>query len=330
MATAPNLSEFALIERYFRPLSHPSEFVQCGIGDDCAVLSVPAGEELLISVDTLVEGVHFPVGYAPDLLARRALAVCVSDLAASGAEPQAFTLALCLPELNESWLSRFSAALAEDAGRYGAVLVGGDTTRGPLCITLQVMGTAPRGKALLRSGAQPGDRIYVSGTLGDARAALDFLDSSAPSAAQDFCLQRYHTPEPRLALGAALRGVASAALDVSDGLAADLGHILAASGVGARLDAARLPLSPALRELYPLDSAKIDSVPVAWRYALSGGDDYELCFTAPVDQRKTVAALAESLSIAISEIGEIESDEGLRCADAGGAAVVLAPGYQHF
>lgn len=319
-----------MIERFFRPLSRHTEVVQRGIGDDCAVLSVPAGEELLISVDTLVEGVHFPANYPPAQLARRALAVCASDLAASGAQPRAFTLALCLPELNAPWLEQFSAALAADAAAYDMVLVGGDTTRGPLCITLQVMGTAPRGTALLRSGAQPGDRIFVSGTVGDARAALDFLSVVQASASQQYCLERYHSPQPRLALGMALRGIASAALDISDGLAADLGHILTASGVGARVEVDRLPVSAALRQLYPEGSARVDGMPVAWRYALSGGDDYELCFTAAPEQRNSIEALAQSLSIAITEVGEIVADSGLRCVDSNGAAVSPAAGYQHF
>ncbi len=319
MSSAETLSEFALIERFFRPLSAESAFLRCGIGDDCAVLAPAVGEELLLSVDTLVESVHFPEHYPAEALARRALAVCVSDLAAAGASPRAFTLTLTAPQLDEVWLAGFSATLAAEAARYGMALAGGDTTRGPLCITLQVMGVAPRGAALLRSGAKLGDRIYVSGTLGDARAALAVLDVNEPDADQQQWLRRYHQPEPRLALGQALRGIASAAIDISDGLAADLGHILRCSGVGATVRLASLPLSAALA-----------GHPSALDYALSGGDDYELCFTAPPQHAAAIAALAETLQLPLSYIGDIAAEPGLRCIDAQGGDYCPAAGYQHF
>ena len=319
MSGAGGLSEFALIQRFFQPLSKASAFVRCGIGDDCAVLSPAAGEELALSVDTLVEGVHFPHDYPPSMLARRALAACVSDLAAAGAEPRAFTLALTLLENGSDWLAAFSHALADDAAHYGMSLVGGDTTRGPLCLSFQVMGSVPVGGALLRSGAKPGDDIYVSGSLGGARAALDYLDSDSPDARQQACLERYHRPQARVALGVALRGIASAAVDISDGLAADLGHILNASGAGGRLMLGALPIHPAIKDL----SAARD-------YALSGGDDYELCFTAPAEQRESIAALSVSLGLPLTCVGGIVPGDGLSCIDENGQACSVGAGYQHF
>ena len=318
MAGAGELSEFALIQRFFQPLSTTSAFVRCGIGDDCALLSPAAGDELALSVDTLVEGVHFPNNYPADHLARRALATCVSDLAAAGATPRAFTLALTLPESRSDWLSAFSAALAQEAARYSMSLVGGDTTRGPLCLSFQVMGAVPNGKALLRSGARPGDDIYVSGDLGGARAALDYLELAAPNEAQQACLERYHRPQARVALGEALRDIASAAVDISDGLAADLGHILSASDVGARLRLQQLPVLAAIAEL-----------PEARDYALSGGDDYELCFTAAPAHRETLMALSAELHLPLTRIGDIVAQGGLQCVDAKGAAAANL-GYQHF
>ncbi|MEE2651242.1 MAG: thiamine-phosphate kinase [Pseudomonadota bacterium] len=318
--TTPNRpGEFALIERFFKPLSRTTPFVRHGIGDDCAVLSPAADEELVLSVDTLVEGVHFPRHYAPAKLAVRSLAVCISDLAAAGAHPEAFTLALTAPELNESWLAEFSRVLAAEAERYGVSLVGGDTTRGPLCLSLQVMGSVPRGQALLRNGARPGDLVYVSGELGGARAALDYLETLSPTDAQQSYLQRYHSPLPRLALGQALRGVANAAVDISDGLVADLGHILRASGVGATIYTDRLPVAMGLRDV----AKGVD-------YALSGGDDYELCFTVPEEYQAHLRALEKTLALPLHCIGEVVDGAGLKCLDAEGVVYETAAGYQHF
>ncbi|CAA0079561.1 Thiamine-monophosphate kinase [Zhongshania aliphaticivorans] len=319
-------SEFDIIQRYFREgagriSAAQAERVRCGIGDDCAVLSLPAGDEMLLSVDTLVESVHFPANYSPQLLARRALAVCVSDLAASGASPMAFTLALTLPAVDEDWLAAFSSSLADAAAEFGMILVGGDTTRGPLCLSLQVMGSAPAGQALLRSGAQVGDAIFVSGHLGDANAALAFLntESSELLPSQRELLARYHAPVPRLALGQKLRNLATAAIDISDGLVADLGHILKASGVAGVIRLSDLPISAALAE----HGGSIDS-------ALSGGDDYELCFTAPASRRAEVVALAQTLNVALTEIGSIQAGSGLRCFDAQNNVYTPVGGYQHF
>ncbi|MDF1692276.1 MAG: thiamine-phosphate kinase [Zhongshania sp.] len=321
-------SEFQLIQHYFKAgaaaaLAQPNSPVRCGIGDDCAVLALPAGAELLVSVDTLVESIHFPQNYPSDMLARRALAVCVSDLAACGATPLGFTLALTLPNVDEPWLASFANALVVAAREYDIALVGGDTTRGPLCLSLQVMGSAPAGAAILRSGACAGDLVYVSGQLGDARAALDYLNKAAHelSAAEQALLDRYHAPTPRLALGQKLRGLATAAVDVSDGLAADLGHILSASGVAAVLHTENLPLSPALTET---------CAERAIEFALSGGDDYELCFTVPAKHREAVAALSAELNLALTEIAYIEAGEGLTCYRADGSVFTPAAGYQHF
>ena len=319
-------TEFDIIQRYFREGAGKvsdahAKTIRCGIGDDCAVLAIPAGEELLLSVDTLVESVHFPKAYSPALLARRALAVCVSDLAASGASPLAFTLALTLPVVDENWLSEFSAALAQTASEFGVVLVGGDTTRGPLCMSLQVMGSAPAGQALLRSGAQIGDLIYVSGSVGDAHAALACLDQAPQNLNDDqrYLLARYHAPTPRLALGFKLRNLATAAIDISDGLAADLTHIVNASGVAAVLNLQNLPISPALQRT----GDAVDS-------ALSGGDDYELCFTVPASRRADIAVLGKSLNLALTEVGYIEAGSGLRCYDAQQNLYSPRGGYQHF
>ncbi|MBB5186498.1 thiamine-monophosphate kinase [Zhongshania antarctica] len=322
------VSEFQLIQQYFKAgaaaaQACPNSPVRCGIGDDCAVLALPAGDELLVSVDTLVESVHFPANYPSDLLARRALAVCVSDLAACGATPLGFTLALTLPKVDEPWLAGFADALAVAAAEFGIVLVGGDTTRGPLCLSLQVMGSAPAGTAILRSGARPGDLVFVSGQLGDARAALAYLDKPLAqlSAAETALLARYHSPEPRLALGQQLRGLASAAVDISDGLAADLGHILNASGVAAVLYTEHLALSAALTET---NSER------AIEFALSGGDDYELCFTVPAEHREAVVALSAELNLRLTEVGYIDIGEGLACYAADGGVITPAAGYQHF
>lgn len=324
------LSEFELIDRYFRrgDLSESSANatagavpVTLGIGDDCALLTLPPGEQLLLSVDTLVEGVHFPRHFNPADLARRALAVCVSDLAACGAQPLAYTLALTLPDVSEAWLAPFADSLHSTADRYGIRLVGGDTTKGPLTLSLQVMGSAPPGAALLRRGARPGEAIYLSGFPGEARAALDLLGRDSLNADQTQLMQRYLAPEPRLQLGLALRGVATAAVDVSDGLAADLGHILVASGVAATLYAEQLPISPGLAR--QAGARALD-------YVLGGGDDYELCFTAPDERHEQVMRISRELGLPIHQIGRVDAGVGLRCLDSAGQALALPDGYRHF
>lgn len=320
------MGEFELIRQYFMPLArlHGSHCVVVGPGDDCAVQRVPSGFDLVFSIDTLVEGVHFPLNYRPDYLAWRTLAVAASDLAAMGADPSCFTLALTLPEVNEPWLRDFARGLGEAAQSFGLALAGGDTTRGPLTLSVQVHGLVERGSAICRSGAKPGDLIVVSGPLGDAGAALDYLEADGslevqnPTTDEQCVLQRYHHPQPRLKLGAALKHLATAAIDVSDGLLADLNHILEASAVGANIERPRIPISPALARLK--GGAAIE-------YALHSGDDYELCVTIA---QANWASAPQSLRQQLTVIGVIESAPGLRL---DGTAVMSgseAVGFDHF
>ena len=316
------IGEFALIEKYFTGIGR-SPNVDLNVGDDCALLAPPSGQQLAISVDTLVANVHFPAEADPALIAHKALRSNLSDLAAMGAEPLAFTLALTLPSSDERWLAEFSRGLRACAEEFGIALIGGDTTRGPQhVITIQVLGLIPNGTALLRSGARPGDAIFVTGTLGDARAALACLTIAENTLGEDqrYFLQRYYTPAPRVELAQALRGIASAAIDISDGLSADLGHILACSGVGARIETEKLPLSSALRKL-----------PHALPYALHGGDDYELCFTADKNRTVDIVALAQQCATSITQIGEIGAEPGLLARTANGDWQPIATaGYTHF
>ncbi len=325
MAQTP-LGEFDLIQRFFKDRfaehSRLFEGVALGIGDDCAILSLPPGQELVVSVDTLNQGVHFPENSPAEKLARRALACAVSDLAAMGAKPLGFTLCLSAPQLSASWLEAFSSGLYAAAQDFSIALVGGDTTRSEqLSLSVQVMGSVAQGRALRRSGANPGDQIFVSGKVGDARAALDFLDRPTGENAEYF-LNAYWSPVPRLLLGQSLVGLASAAIDISDGLLADLNHILQASGLGAKIDLDKIPRSS------PLAAAYGDAV--AQDYALSGGDDYELCFTVPVDRVQQLARLTERSGLQLTHIGEIEAAPGLRAANAAQQALLNIRGYTHF
>jgi thiamine-monophosphate kinase len=316
------IGEFALIEKYFTDIGH-SPSVNLSVGDDCALLTPPPGQQLAISVDTLVADVHFPARGDPALIAQKALRCNLSDLAAMGATPLAFTLALTLPSADENWLAEFSSGLRACAKEFDIALIGGDTTRGPqYIVTIQVIGLIPNGFALLRSGAKSGDAIFVTGTLGDARAALDYLTLPEPqlNAQQRFFLQRYYTPTPRLKLAQALRDIASAAIDVSDGLSADLGHILERSAVGAQIDIEKLPLSSALRH-------SVD----ARRFALHGGDDYELCFTANNNRTDDIVRLAQQHATPIARIGEIIAGSGLCARTANGDVIpITAASYTHF
>ena len=311
------MGEFELIRKYFQPLADGSgqDQLLLGPGDDCAIQRVSPGLDLVFSVDTLVEGVHFPSGYSPDYLGWRALAVAVSDLAAMGASPVCFTLALTLPDANQGWLKPFSEGLARASKAFGIALAGGDTTRGPLTISIQVHGTVESGRALYRSGAKPGDLICVSGTLGAAGAALDYLAAPAPSPAQLALLSRYHFPQPRLSLGQQLAGCASSAIDISDGLLADLGHILDASGAGARIDTGRIPM---MAELVALKGENARDL------ALGAGDDYELCITIPPE---TFGTLDDSVARELTVIGKITSEPGLQLS---GPAPGGIKGYDHF
>ena len=312
------MGEFELIRQFFQPLAAAggSNQLLLGPGDDCAIQRVPPGRDLVFSVDTLVEGVHFPEHYSPFNLGWRSLAVATSDLAAMGAVPVCFTLALTLPEANEDWLSDFAEGLAKASAAFGITLAGGDTTRGPLTLSLQVHGTVKEGEALRRSGAAPGDLICVSGTLGDAGAALAFLDAPSPSDMERAVLAQYHFPQPRLTLGQQLVGYASAAIDVSDGLLADLQHILDASNVGARVQVNKVPMSGALRNLEGNKAVNL---------ALTAGDDYQLCVTIAPEQW---ARLPGSVQAELTVIGQIEASPGLRLD--GGQENVQAQGFDHF
>ena len=318
------LNEFALIRQYFTGLGE-GRGVALGVGDDCALLDVPAGQQLAVTVDTLVAGVHFPDGAAPGDIARRALRVNLSDLAAMGAEPRWFTLALTLPAAEEPWLEAFAAALAEDAQQFQCALVGGDTTAGPLALSIQMMGLAPPGQALTRAGARAGDDVYVTGSLGEGAAALQLFapECAFPEAVTRQLHERFYRPMPRLREGVLLRPLASAAIDISDGLLADLGHIGESSGLGAEIDLSRLPLAPWL--------SAVTSTEQLQHWAINGGDDYELCFTAPTESRAQLQALIASGELAATRIGCMTPELGVRCLDAKRRPVTVdSAGYQHF
>jgi thiamine-monophosphate kinase len=318
------MGEFDLIDRYFR---RPVTRNALGIGDDCALLSPAPGMQLAVSCDMLVEGRHFLPTVDPFKLGHKALAVNLSDLAACGAKPVAFTLALAMPVADEDWLEPFSRGLLALADHHACELVGGDTTRGPLNICITVFGEVPRGRALLRSGARDGDDIYVSGTLGDARLALEVFRGtlSIPAEAFEAARGRMEQPTPRVALGQALRGIASAAIDVSDGLLGDLGHVLKQSGVGARVETeVAAALMGAAASAIPDAQCRID-------YVLAGGDDYELVFTAPADQRDAVQAASQASGTRVTRIGRIEAQPGLRLVDGAGRPLQRRYGsFDHF
>ena len=303
-----------------------------GVGDDCALLKPAPGMQLAVSSDMLVEGRHFFAGTDPERLGHKALAVNLSDLAACGARPLAFTLALALPQVDAAWLEGFSRGLLQLADAHGCELVGGDTTQGPLNICITVFGEVPTGQALLRSGAQPGDDIYVSGTLGEARLALDALRGqfALPANMLAHLRQRLERPTPRVALGLALRGVASSALDLSDGLLGDLGHILRASGVGACIDTSKTINLIAISARSISATGQFDA-DYLQQCTLAGGDDYELAFTAAPARRGAVAAAAQASGTAVARIGVVEGAPGLRLIDAQGRPVAQRyASFDHF
>lgn len=328
------MGEFDLIRRYFTraPTKTPPPQVMLGVGDDCALLAPTPGMHLAVSSDMLVEGRHFFAGTDPARLGHKALAVNLSDLAACGARPLGFTLALALPRADEAWLAAFSQGLLSLADAHGCALVGGDTTQGPLNLCITVLGEVPPGQALLRSGAQPGDDLFVSGTLGDARLALEALQGRTnlpPTLLQAAC-QRLEQPTPRVALGLALRGVASAALDVSDGLLGDLDHILRASGVGARVDTS-ITIQLIAAGALPESAACHFDPDFLHQCTLAGGDDYELLFTAPASARAAVAAAAQASGTPVTRIGGIEAEPGIRLINAQGQPVVHRyASFDHF
>lgn len=320
------LGEFELIERYFGPLGRDggvADGVIEGIGDDAAVLAVPPGAMLVAALDTLVEGRHFLPGSPPGSVGHRALAVNLSDLAAMGADPAWYLLSLTLPEVDEAWLAGFATGLRALARASGIVLVGGDTTRGPLAIAVQVLGLARPGQVLLRNGARPGDLLFVSGAPGEAAAGLAIEMAGAPEhPASAHLLERFRFPVPRIALGRALRGFASACIDVSDGLAADAARLAAASGCGVRIEAAQLPLGPELRAASGEELALVQ--------ALSGGDDYELCFTVPAERVAGLAGRLAQAGCAATCVGVIEAGPGLRLVRDGRPWALGRTGFDHF
>lgn len=318
-----SLHEFELIDRFFSRLTGSDEAVSCGIGDDAAVLALSPGQELVVSTDTLVSGVHFFGDADPYDVGCKSLAVNLSDLAAMGAQPRWATLALTVPQADRDWLQGFSRGFGDVAERFSVCLIGGDLTRGPLSITCQILGTVPAGAALRRSGAQPGDDIHVTGTLGLAALALSLLQSGrAPDSVPPQCLERLLRPEPRVQAGLALRGTASAMIDLSDGLAGDLGHVLAASGAGAVVELSRLPCG---------DGEGMVSGDEMLRLAVNGGDDYELCFTAPAAARDTITALADAACCSMTLIGKVVAGSGITWLARNGNTVDLAAAsYQHF
>ena len=313
-------SEFDIIARYFKRQRPERDDVLLGIGDDAALLQVPAGQQLAVAVDTLVAGRHFPEQTSAADIGYKALAVNLSDLAAMGATPAWATLSLTLPAVDAVWLQGFADGLFCLADEYSVALVGGDTSCGPLSVTVQVHGFVEPGKALRRDAASPGDAVFVSGVPGEAACALkQVLQGVVPA---DTLLQRLNRPQPRVLLGQGLAGLASAAIDVSDGLLADLGHLLSASGCGATLWPDQLPRSPALQAL-PAGQV-LDC-------QLNGGDDYELCFTLPVEHRETLAAMQGRYSVSLQEVGVVEARAGLHCVYADGRREVPdVLGYDHF
>ncbi len=315
------LGEFALIRRYFTGPANPRTDTRLGIGDDCALLRPPDRMELAVTVDTLVAGVHFLPEVDPHSLGHKALAVNLSDLAAMGAAPAWCTLALTLPAADEAWCMAFSQGFFALANRYDMQLVGGDTTRGPLAITLQAIGLVPQGQALQRKGAAAGDLVYVSGPLGGAGLGLR-IRQGRTTPADPLALEALERPEPRVELGQQLRGLASACIDISDGLAADLGHLLAASQVGARLDYSQLPLLDCVRRY--LETTGDVALP------LTAGDDYELCFSVPRKHAATVDALLNRLGLQGAAIGVIDATPGLRIYRHDQPLPLATQGYEHF
>lgn len=321
------MGEFELIRSFFQ---RPVRRSPLGVGDDCALLAPAPGMQLAVSTDMLVEGRHFLADVTPQLLGHKALAVNLSDLAASGAKPLAFTLALSMPRADANWCQAFAEGLFALADQHECELIGGDTTQGPLNICITVFGEVPAGQALLRRGAQPGDDIWVSGSLGDARLALDALlrQHALPPAVLSQARQRLEQPTPRVALGMALRGIANSCLDISDGLLGDLGHILEASGVGARIDA-NITRNLLQARRHPMMAAlaisRIDAC------TLAGGDDYELCFTAPSSAQAAVRDAAAQAGVPVTCIGRIEAERGVRVMAPGGQQLPLRfAGFDHF
>ncbi|MBT7951336.1 MAG: thiamine-phosphate kinase [Gammaproteobacteria bacterium] len=318
------MREFDLIDRYFSGLTPTEASVKCGIGDDAAVIDISPQQELLVSVDTLVEGVHFFPSAAAFDIAYKSLAVNISDIAAMGGEPRWATLALTLPNIDPDWLQSFADGFVEVANKYGVCLIGGDTCQGPLSVTVQIMGTAEKGHSIKRSGALAGDLIYVSGNLGMAGLAYkSLMENTDGHSVSSECFERLHRPAPRVELGKQLSGLASSAIDISDGLGSDLNHVLLSSGVAAEIELDKLPVCK--------DVAQLEDKELLWQLTLATGDDYELCFTLPIDKQIELEKRAKNISYPITCIGKIVSGEGIRWMQEDGSDANLdLKGYQHF
>jgi thiamine-monophosphate kinase len=322
-----SLTEFQSIRDYFSKQTAQRTDVELGIGDDCALLSVPKDSVLAVSVDVLVSGVHFPEQTSAEDIGYKSLAVSLSDIAAMGAEPAWLTLAITLPSMEEAWLDKFCQGLFGLANRYNVQLVGGDTTTGPLVVTTHVGGYVAKNRALRRSGAKPGELVYVTGTIGEAGLGLKILQGSLELPSQythltDKLIERLNRPTPRVEIGKALLGTATAAIDISDGVAADLNHILEMSQVGARLQVENLPVSGCFSDIFEQAGG--------WEQTLAAGDDYELLFTVPQGTEEKLQQLAEEHSCNITCIGRIEEQPGLRCYSESTLLTLKRMGYEHF
>ncbi len=315
-------SEFDLISRHF---TRPAANAVLGVGDDCALVDVTNGMDLTVSTDTMVSGTHFFPDVDPEHLGHKALAVNLSDIAAMGAMPYWAMLALTVPNVDHAWLAAFAKGFFDLAAEYNVSLIGGDTTRGPLTLTVTIMGEVPAGAALRRSGAKPGNDVWVSGTVGDAALAVAHRHGKVVLSEDDYheAVMRLYEPTPRVALGQALRGMATAAIDISDGLLADLGHICRLSGAGATVDLASIPVSAIGAKHLGNDAGRTAIV--------AGGDDYELCFTAPANSRESIADLTDVLGVPLTRIGQIKRGKGVSLLGADGKAVKIdGRGYDHF
>lgn len=318
-------SEFELIKKYFQNLTDDDSSVQCGIGDDAAIIQIPPDMEVVLSIDTLLEETHFPKDTAPSDISYKALAVNLSDMAAMGALPKWVLLSISLPESNDTWLEQFSAGFLELAKQHSISLIGGDMSRGPLSITVQIQGLVPTGKALRRDGAQQDDLIYVSGALGDAGVGLDIIQQNLEIADEHeiFFLNSLNRPEISIEAGFHLHDIASSAIDISDGLISDLGHILEASHVGAELKMESIPLSEAMQKCINKQDA--------WNYALTSGDDYKLCFTASAGNHDRIIDAFKGINIPVNCIGKITDGGKLICLDSDGTDFdSSSSGYHHF
>lgn len=298
------MKEFSIIENFFQSRSYQRKDVLLGIGDDCAVTQVPAGQSLVVTTDTLVSGVHFFPDAPAGAIAHKAISVNLSDLAAMGAEPSWISLSLSLPEADEVWLDEFSATIKELTDYYSIQLIGGDTVQGPLSVTITAHGFVPQDQELKRNQAKPGDFVYVTGTLGDAGLGLDILRGkrAVTQICENFLVNRLHYPTPRLLAGTALRRIANACIDISDGLLADLQHILHGSQCGAVIQADKIPLSVALKESLPIEEAL--------QYALAGGDDYELLFTVGEEQKGNLDTALANFNVTATCIGQLSGVDG--------------------